>query len=60
MKLNDIVLQFQLIEDHMRGRERRVAAEVDLDRRREPADVIAAAFFDEERRLGKVILRRDL
>ena len=43
---------------HVRARERRVAAEIDLDRRREPAQVVAVRLADEERGLGEIHLPR--
>jgi len=46
-------------KDHPRGRERRVPAEIDLDRRREPAQGVVRALGHEERGFGEIILRRD-
>ena len=48
------------VPQHVRGRERRVAAQGDLDRRREPAQVeLAVGRGDDERGLREVHLRRD-
>jgi hypothetical protein len=48
-----------MLEDHVRGGERRVAAQVDLDRGREPAQAVARALGNEERGLAQVVLGRD-
>ena len=46
-------------EQDVSGSERRVAAEIDLDGRREPAQPVPLAFRREERGLGKIVLRSD-
>ena len=40
--------------------ERRVAAQIDFDRRREPAEIVPVALGNEECRLGEVHLTRDV
>src|SRR6267378_692383 len=44
---------------HMRARERRVAAEIDFDGRREPAEIVAIALRNQEGSLGEIHLARD-
>ncbi len=53
-------LEEAFLPEHVRARHRGVAAEIDLDRRREPAQVEAAVVAtDKERRLREVHLARD-
>ncbi len=49
----------EAVEQHKCGCQRRVAAQLDLGCRREPADAVVLAVRHEERRLGQVVLCRD-
>ena len=54
------VLGPELFEEHISGRQRRVAAQFHFHRRREPAQFIAAPpVIDKERRLGQIVLGGD-
>ncbi len=51
--------RFELLEDHPGGCERRVTAQVYFDSRREPAQVVTGAVFDDIGRLAEVVLHCD-
>src|SRR5882762_1827167 len=53
-------LEVAVLPQHVRTRERRMAAEIDFDRRREPAEIVALASLHEEGGLGEVHLARDV
>src|SRR6267143_2049244 len=44
----------------MRARQRGMAAEIDLDRGREPAEIIAVALGNQKRSFGEIHLTRDV
>src|SRR5262245_47443513 len=44
----------------MRARECRMAAQIDFDRRSEPAEIVSIALLHEKRGLGEVHLARDV
>ena len=51
--------QVPFLPEHVGAGQGRMAAESDLDRRREPAEVEAVVVLHEERRLGEVHLAGD-
>ena len=52
--------QSPVFPKEMRARQRGMAAQRDLDRRREPAELPAVAFLEQEGGLGQIHFRRDL
>jgi hypothetical protein len=59
VKAHGFALRFEIMENDMPSGKGRVPAQVDFDRRREPAQRVIAAVADEESRLGKVVLGGD-
>ena len=49
-----------MIQQHISRGQRRMAAEVDLPARREPAQMIRLAPLDDKRRLRKAVLHRNV
>src|SRR5437867_7372088 len=55
-----IRLEMTVFPQHMRARERGVAAEIDFDCRREPAEIVAVLAGNQECCLGEIHLARDV
>src|SRR5882762_6263150 len=53
-------LEVAVLPQHVRTRERRMTAEIDFDRRREPAEIVAVASLHEKGGFGEVHLARDV
>jgi hypothetical protein len=58
-KVHAVALRFEKLENDVARGECGVAAEIDLDNGREPAQRVVAAFAHEECRLGQIVLGRD-
>ena len=54
-----LAARLEELRNHIGARQRRVAAEIDLDRGREPAQAVGVAFAPEEGRLRHVVLPCD-
>src|SRR6267154_3074705 len=56
----DVWFQMTVFPQHVGAGERRVAAEIDFDRWREPAEIVAVALLHQKCGLGETHLARDV